>query len=622
MQEDRSKSVLPEFVRREYDLVSTGRALMLVPLPAPVGLSVVCSQDGVVVNTRKWCSLTYKPINNKRLDTMSFTLRARKHHAIPELIVSPAPSWGPPCERSLCSLLAGAVGNYRESHRTDSEWFLTRHSRVSVDMLEDVPFTDYFIQCSHNTFVLGWQIQLNLTGGQTVFLEAIPLALNLGYRSLELDVWGDAPSQSMFGVLSEGREMVAGAAAAAASVTTATASRTAAHIEEVGRHMSLGFKDWKDNGRNSLDRVRVSRASRASRSGSPSKRTGSAPATLLADVRDVQLLPVHDSTGTSGCAQECSNHKIQDDFDLTYPAASLGEAELSLDQSNVTRHDDFEMPSPSEAAIVRERSKCDVNSHDDFEMPSPSKAAILRECSSFESGEDLELSHLSVSPHIECAQEYSLFKCRDGLDTGDTENSEPVFSESSNPCASPSTHVVRHGHINAFSNPVQLRDMLNMALRWMEAEEAACALDRLRMPLMLSIENKQKSDEGERDMARVFQSVFGERLVSPEVLSANVTLRQVAATKRRVIIKSGSYKGTEMGAREWAEIVAIWKAPGAQARGILPPNAMAKVYPPKVFQNSQNFNPLGGFDAGASLISLNMQGHATSRRARLSGGQL
>lgn len=94
-------------------------------------------------------------------------------------------------------------------------------------------------------------------------------------------------------------------------------------------------------------------------------------------------------------------------------------------------------------------------------------------------------------------------------------------------------------------------------------------MDRLRMPLMLSIENKQKSDEGERDMARVFQSVFGERLVSPEVLSANVTLRQVAATKRRVIIKSGSYKGTEMGAREWAEIVAIWKAPGACVDGTM-----------------------------------------------------
>mmetsp|Transcript_37116 Transcript_37116/g.94141 ORF Transcript_37116/g.94141 Transcript_37116/m.94141 type:complete len:446 (+) Transcript_37116:223-1560(+) len=44
---------------------------------------------------------------------------------------------------------------------------------------------------------------------------------------------------------------------------------------------------------------------------------------------------------------------------------------------------------------------------------------------------------------------------------------------------------------------------------------------------------------------------------------------------------------------------------------------LCKVYPPKAYQFSQNFDPLGGFDARAHFISMNMQGHATSGRAKL-----
>ena len=39
----------------------------------------------------------------------------------------------------------------------------------------------------------------------------------------------------------------------------------------------------------------------------------------------------------------------------------------------------------------------------------------------------------------------------------------------------------------------------------------------------------------------------------------------------------------------------------------------------QVFQDSRNFDPTGGFDALASLTSLNMQGRSLSGRAKLSG---
>ena len=42
-----------------------------------------------------------------------------------------------------------------------------------------------------------------------------------------------------------------------------------------------------------------------------------------------------------------------------------------------------------------------------------------------------------------------------------------------------------------------------------------------------------------------------------------------------------------------------------------------QVYPPKTYQLSQNFDPMGGFDARARFICVNMQGKAASGRAKL-----
>ena len=42
-----------------------------------------------------------------------------------------------------------------------------------------------------------------------------------------------------------------------------------------------------------------------------------------------------------------------------------------------------------------------------------------------------------------------------------------------------------------------------------------------------------------------------------------------------------------------------------------------QVYPPKTYQLSQNFDPVGGFDARAHFICMNMQGKAASGRAKL-----
>ena len=47
------------------------------------------------------------------------------------------------------------------------------------------------MQSSHNTFILGQQLKLALRGNPVdiVYAEAFPIALNLGYRCLELDVF-------------------------------------------------------------------------------------------------------------------------------------------------------------------------------------------------------------------------------------------------------------------------------------------------------------------------------------------------------------------------------------------------------------------------------------------------
>ena len=47
-------------------------------------------------------------------------------------------------------------------------------------------------------------------------------------------------------------------------------------------------------------------------------------------------------------------------------------------------------------------------------------------------------------------------------------------------------------------------------------------------------------------------------------------------------------------------------------------NFVCKVYPSKLHERSENYDPVGAFDAGAQLISLNMQGKSTSYRSLLS----
>jgi len=340
-------------------------------------------------------------------------------------------------------------------------------------------------------------------------------------------------------------------------------------------------------------------------------------------------------------------------------------------------------------------------------------------------------------------------------DTGSAPN--PAFRLMATRC-----QIVRHGPTGALSNCVPLVEMLQALLKWMVEDEAAANTynsGRLRLPLVLSVENNNKSDMGESEMAFLFKDILGSRLVPPKDLKANATLRQVAAVERKVIIKSSSWKGSEMGAKEWADIVAVWKPashpldqhaivcksveapatvtnmtlkrlesvafvarkqlsgrrmstrtsnddaefaphfkrdesfreedtpnspedsfsmrerrsnnsvlsqespPGVPAftkRGSLErlgigtqrqnpkadmvedlvrrvTNAMikaeakrekanlssgaviCKVYPPKVYQDSRNFSPIGGFESSSSLVSLNMQGRAKSGRAKLSG---
>ena len=121
---------------------------------------------------------------------------------------------------------------------------------------------------------------------------------------------------------------------------------------------------------------------------------------------------------------------------------------------------------------------------------------------------------------------------------------------------------VRHGPTGAFSNAVGLDKMLMAVMEWMTRDERSAledSVERLRLPLLFSLENNHSTDRGEAEMAAMFARVFGARLVRPAELSVGVTLRKLSAPMRRILIKSSSWKGAEMATREWAECVAMWK---------------------------------------------------------------
>ena len=119
--------------------------------------------------------------------------------------------------------------------------------------------------------------------------------------------------------------------------------------------------------------------------------------------------------------------------------------------------------------------------------------------------------------------------------------------------------VVRHGRPGGPSNSVSLDDTLVAIREWMENEERA-APHRIRLPVVLSIENNVASVPAEAEMAAQFERSLGERLVRPAAFR-DPTLRDLANLQRRIIIKSRSVKGALLGAPEWASIVAMWKPP-------------------------------------------------------------
>lgn len=79
--------------------------------------------------------------------------------------------------------------------------------------------------------------------------------------------------------------------------------------------------------------------------------------------------------------------------------------------------------------------------------------------------------------------------------------------------------VVRHGPTNVLSNSISLEGALAAIVAWMQDDEETDGISgvgRVRLPLILSIENKVATETGETEMAAAFSAAFGERLVSAE----------------------------------------------------------------------------------------------------------
>ena len=75
------------------------------------------------------------------------------------------------------------MANYR-AEKAGLEWFFS-------GPCGPLRLHEYFVQSSHNTFILGQQLKLSMSSVPVdiVYAEACAVALNLGYRMLELDVW-------------------------------------------------------------------------------------------------------------------------------------------------------------------------------------------------------------------------------------------------------------------------------------------------------------------------------------------------------------------------------------------------------------------------------------------------
>ena len=154
--------------------------------------------------------------------------------------------------------------------------------------------------------------------------------------------------------------------------------------------------------------------------------------------------------------------------------------------------------------------------------------------------------------------------------------------------------LVRHGPIGAPSNSVTLSDVLAAIVDWMARDERG-AVARLRLPLVLSVENNLSSEAAEVDMAASFGAAFGARVVLPAAFH-DPTMRALACGRRRVILKGGSYLGRELGAVPWAELVAMWKAPihpldceATVCKSIEAPSASALANPSRLIAQSSHF---------------------------------
>ena len=140
-------------------------------------------QGGVNVLSDSWSSLQFNYDTRRRLAVVSLIAEGEDGADRATLTFQTSRA------DRICSALlhggAGVVGNYRAEHDRGLNWLLGDPATRSL------AFCEFFVQSSHNTFILGQQLKLALLGNpiDIVYAEAFPIALNLGYRCLEMDVF-------------------------------------------------------------------------------------------------------------------------------------------------------------------------------------------------------------------------------------------------------------------------------------------------------------------------------------------------------------------------------------------------------------------------------------------------
>ena len=550
-------------------------------------------QDGCDVLGDRWCSLQY-------------SYDARRKHALVRLVAEGGEgadhatlTFRTHCADRICPALlhggAGAVGNYRAEHEPDLRWLLEGPSS------RPLAFREFFVQSSHNTFILGQQLKLALRGNPVdiVYVEAFPIALNLGYRCLELDVFYRAHEKA------GGELLVRHGPIGAPSNSVALSAVLAAIADWMARDERCATARLRLPLVLSVENNLHSEAAELEMAASFEHVFGArlVPPASFHDppMRDLarearRVILKGGSYLKGGLSRELGSSRWAELVAMWKPPIHPLDPEATVCKS---------VEAPMGSALANPSRLIAQSSH------FLSTAAKRSTRASLQLGHSLTRS-LTVS--LTGLLDHQPPTAADAPPS--RKPPHPERSAATNKTPPSRTPPSRSDGSPSFSRSGGSSHSARTALWVLPTAAAGATSGATEVPAGGAAESDAVLNAARELKATVaIQARFRgrvaredrrlEALYSDEISSGRCDAALALELQLRVINARRKANERRAEARHAAD-------PALRVDRLL-----CKVYPPKAYQLSQNFDPVGGFDARAHFISMNMQGHATSGRARL-----